>query len=274
MTVRKSNPNRLAIMELHFDAHPGTGPYLLLVHGFLSSRAQFAPNLAGLSRVTRPVVIELWGHGRSPVPNDPALFHPDAYVDAFERLRERLDADRWIICGQSLGAALTLRYALAHPNRVAAHIFTNTTSAFADAAWVENVRRNVSARGDAIAKGGRAGLEQMPIHPKHATRLPEESRAALLRDTTLLDPIGVAKTIEFTVPESPVRDRVHTNAVPSLLVCGTREKRFKDYRAFAEKTMPMLDVVCVDAGHAVNIEAASAFTESTTRFIEQQDEAR
>lgn len=261
-------------MEPHFDVHPGTGPYLLLVHGFLSSRAQFAPNLAGLSRVARPVVIELWGHGRSPVPNDPALFHPDAYVDAFERLRERLDAERWVICGQSLGAALTLRYALAHPNRVAAHIFTNTTSALADAAWSDNVRRNASAHGGAIAKGGRAGLEQMPIHPKHATRLPEEAQAALLRDTALLDPAGVAKTMEFTVPESPVRDRVHTNEVPSLLVCGTREKRFKDYRAFAEETMPMLDVVCVDAGHAVNIEAAGAFTESAVRFIERLDEAR
>lgn len=260
------------MMELHFDAHPGTGPYLLLVHGFLSSRAQFAPNLTDLSRVTRPVVIELWGHGRSPVPNDPALFHPDAYVDAFERLRERLDADRWMICGQSLGAALTLRYALSHPNRVAAHIFTNTTTAFADAAWSDNLRQNVLAYGDAIAKGGREGLEQMPIHPKHATRLPEEAQAALLRDTALLDPAGVAKTMKFTVPDSPVRDRVHSNEVPSLLVCGTREKRFKDYRAFAEKTMPMLDVVCVDAGHAVNIEAASAFTQSVVRFIGQQDE--
>ena len=261
-------------MGLHFDVIPGTGPYLLLVHGFLSSRAQFESNLADLSRVARPVVIELWGHGRSPVPKDDALFHPDEYVHAFERIREGLGAERWMICGQSLGAALTLRYALAHPNRVIGHIFTNTTSAFADAAWLEGARRNVSARADAIAQGGRAGLEQMPIHPKHATRLPRDAQAALLRDTALLDPVGVAKTMEFTVPESPLRDRAHTNSVPSLLVCGAREKRFEVYRAFAEETMPLLDVVCVDAGHAVNIEAASAFTESASRFIGQQDDVR
>ena len=33
-----------------------------------------------LARVTRPVVVELWGHGRSPTPEDARLYHPDAYV--------------------------------------------------------------------------------------------------------------------------------------------------------------------------------------------------
>ena len=63
-------------VELHVDVHPGTGPFLLLVHGFLSGRSQWKLNLAALSEVVQPVVLELWGHGRSPSPEDVARYHP------------------------------------------------------------------------------------------------------------------------------------------------------------------------------------------------------
>lgn len=257
-------------MELHCDVHPGNGPPLLLLHGLLSSGAQFEPNLEALSQVAKPVVVEMWGHGRSPVPEDPALFHPDAYVEAFERIRERLGVEAWMICGLSLGAALTLRYALDHPDRVTAQIFTNSTSALADAEWANRVRQIAAAQAQAIVKGGRQALEQMPIHPRHAKRLPEETKAALVRDAERLSPTAMARTMEFTVPESPLRDRVHGNTTPTLLVCGTREKRFHEYRAYAEREMPNLEIVEIPVGHAVNIEAAPAFNAAVTDFIARQ----
>ncbi|PON15417.1 hypothetical protein C2W62_23895 [Candidatus Entotheonella serta] len=64
--------------ESHYDIHDGTGPYLLMVHGFLSSRSQWKLNLDALCQVSRPVVVELWGHGRSPSPDDPHCYHSDA----------------------------------------------------------------------------------------------------------------------------------------------------------------------------------------------------
>src|SRR2546427_30665 len=64
-------------MHLYYDVHDGTGPYMLMVHGFLSSRAQWGPNLTALARVARPVVLELCGHGPTiqallAVPHGPA----------------------------------------------------------------------------------------------------------------------------------------------------------------------------------------------------------
>ena len=93
----------------HYEVHDGEGPYLVLLHGMLSSRAQWMLNLEALSAIARPVVVELWGHGRSPAPDDPALYHPDGYVATLERLREELGAARWCLCGQSFGAGITLR---------------------------------------------------------------------------------------------------------------------------------------------------------------------
>ena len=53
-------------MEFYCDVHDGHGRFLLMVHGFLSGRSQWASNIDALSQVARPVVIELWGHGTSP----------------------------------------------------------------------------------------------------------------------------------------------------------------------------------------------------------------
>jgi pimeloyl-ACP methyl ester carboxylesterase len=36
-------------ITLHTDVHAGNGPFLLLVHGFLSGRSQWGPNLEGFA---------------------------------------------------------------------------------------------------------------------------------------------------------------------------------------------------------------------------------
>ena len=58
------------------EAHPGSGPFLLLVHGFLCSRAQWTPNLEALGAVCRPVVVELYGHGPLAEPRRCARLYP------------------------------------------------------------------------------------------------------------------------------------------------------------------------------------------------------
>jgi pimeloyl-ACP methyl ester carboxylesterase len=98
--------------SLYFEVHGNEGPYLLMVHGILSSKAQWIPNLEELKTFCRPVVIELFGHGRSPAPDDVESYSPDNYVGEFELIRQKLGIEKWFICGQSLGAALTFRYAL------------------------------------------------------------------------------------------------------------------------------------------------------------------
>lgn len=253
--------------ELHCDVHEGTGPYLLLVHGFLSGRSQWRPNLAALSEVARPVVIELWGHGRSPSPAASGCYEPDGYIECFEEIREGLGADRWWICGQSLGATLTLRYALTRPDRILGQIFTNTNSGLADAAWTENRRRTTVEAGALVERNGREAMEAMDVHPRHARKLPPELKAALLEDAELHDPAGIAQTLYHSSPDSLIRERLPTNQVPSLLVSGEREARFVPIREFVEASMPRLEVARTKGGHSVNIDAPEAFNQAVIDFI-------
>jgi pimeloyl-ACP methyl ester carboxylesterase len=252
---------------LYYEVHGEKGPYLLLVHGFLSSRAHWLLNLNVLSAFCRPVVIELLGHARSPSPDDPAPYAPDAYVAEFEAIRETLGAERWLICGQSLGAALTLRYALHHPDRIVAQGFTNSNSALADANWAARVMPIMEAQAQQIEHEGRAALDRHPFAPTRSRRLPPEAKEALVADYARHNPKGVAATARHTIPFSSVRDLVPTTKVPTLLVTGDREQGFREQARFAEQTIPGITVAHLDTGHAVNIEDATGFNAAVTEFF-------
>lgn len=254
-------------VRLYSEVHGERGPHLLLLHGMLASRAQWEPNLPALARVCRPVVVELLGHGRSPSPDDPACYSPAAYVGELERIRQELGAERWFVCGTSLGAAITLRYALDHPERVVGHAFTNSNSALADAAWVEQTRAAMQGFLTLVEARGLEALEQLPVHPRHARRLAPEIKQALVADARLHSPGGVARTAVYTVVESSVRSRVASSRVPMLLLHGTRERRFAEAARHARQSIPGLEVVSLDAGHAVNLEAQAEFDAALAGFV-------
>jgi pimeloyl-ACP methyl ester carboxylesterase len=260
---------KAARIKPHIEVHDGNGPPALLVHGILSSRAQWLLNTDALREVCSPVVVELWGHGRSPLPDDRGAYEPDGYVETFEAIREALGADRWFVIGQSLGAALTLRYALTMPDRLIAHVFTNSNSAIADQAWRDRMVANAPEMARRIEAGGRDAVAAMPVHPRRSKRLPEPVRSALITDADAIEPRAISRAIEHTVPNSSMRDQIAHNRIASLLIVGKRERDFAEPRNYAAATMPMLDVIDLDAGHAVNIAAADGFNAAVVRFFEQ-----
>jgi len=71
-------------------------------------------------------------------------------------------AERWLVCGQSLGAALTLRYSLDHADRVTAQVFTNSNSALADKNWPARVMPIMEAQARQLEREGRAALDKHP----------------------------------------------------------------------------------------------------------------
>jgi pimeloyl-ACP methyl ester carboxylesterase len=233
----------------------------------LSGRSQWFENLDALKQVCRPVIIELWGHGRSASPESFEYYRHSAYIDYFEQIRNQIDADNWFVCGQSFGATLTFRYAVACPESVQGHIFTNSVSAFGGVdASAENQTR-IDEQAALIRSQGRAILEQMPIHPRNARRLPKAARDALLRDADSLNPAGVANTLRH-VADSSVVDLLPRLTMPNLLICGTREQPFADGRKIAEEHIPNLAVVAAEVGHAVNIQAADIFNKAVIEFIQ------
>lgn len=253
--------------ELSYTVHPGQGPYLLLVHGFLSSSAQWLLNLDALAEVCQPITADLWGHGRSPAPSEISLYKPSSYAEQFESIRSKLGINQWFICGYSIGASLTLNYAHTHAKRVMGHIFTNSTSAFTDLNQVEGWHANIEKSTDKILRGGLAAIEKIPVHPKRAYTLPKPVYEALLADAALLSPVGVSNTYRGTMPYTNILDIAGDNLRPALMCWGTKERRFAPLAEWAATHMANLKIVKLNTGHGVNMEDSSGFNDAVIEFI-------
>jgi 2-succinyl-6-hydroxy-2,4-cyclohexadiene-1-carboxylate synthase len=256
-----------ALTQLAYTVHPGQGPYLMLLHGFLSSSAQWMHNLEALGRVCTPVTVDLWGHGNSPAPVDETYYHPSAYVAALEQIRERLGADQWYVCGYSIGAGITINYVLQHPQHVIAHLFTNSSSGFADDLQIDKWRTDAEDSANNIMAGGLAAIERIAVHPRFAKRLPTDVYDALMDDARKLSPVGIANTLRQTTPNVSVREIVNANPRPALLCYGNQEKRFALAKEWAAQNMANLTIADLDAGHAVNMEDSAGFNRCATEFI-------
>ncbi len=252
---------------LHIDADPDTGrPPLLLVHGLLSSRNHWSPNEA-LSDHFRLVRIDLPAHGLSPAPKDPDDASPEALVEAIEVVRERLMIENWHICGQSFGAALTLRYALTFPDRVICQVFTNANGALRET-WTSDLDNRNQAQISDIRRNGHAAMRRMAYHPCHAKRFRPDMVQTLSRDADATDVNGIALLLEAATPNLSVRSRLGELRMPTLLVNGLWEKQFQAARGWIGQMHSHIEVRDLEGGHSINIECPDDFNSVVLQFLQ------
>ena len=258
-------------IDISYDVQgPPDAPAVLFVHGILTCRSHWLLNLPAFQRRYRTVVVELLGHGRSPAPEDPEDYHPDRYAERFDAIRESIDAERWFVVGQSLGAALSLNYVMGHPDDVIAHVVTNSHSAFSDAIRVRDPEA-ARARAMQIADGGIEAVMSHPLYPSRARALSAELKAQFDADMRHSTPIGISRTMLHTSPHTSMRERLPGNPVPTLLVAGDREEAFRPAREWVEQHAANMRVVRVQAPHAVNIGAAEEFNAAALGFFSEFD---
>jgi pimeloyl-ACP methyl ester carboxylesterase len=103
------------------DAGPGDGAAVVLLHGLTATRRYVVMGSRALERGGRRVLAyDARGHGRSSAPSEPTAY---GYAELSGDLRILLDAlgiERAVLAGASMGAHTAARFALEHPDRVAA----------------------------------------------------------------------------------------------------------------------------------------------------------
>lgn len=258
---------------IRFLADPPGLPPLLLLHGFLSSRHHWLTNLPSLRAHYRIVLAELPGHGETRGCTDAKALHPDALADALDAGRRALGIESWNICGQSFGAAITLRHALRHPESVRAQVWTNGNRAVA-ASWDDAAHEAHKARRDRLASEGKAALARERFHPRFARRFPEDIRIVLTEDADNCDIDTLVAIMDHATPHLSLRDRFRETRVPTLLVNGLLERPFQVHRDFAADALPAMEIADLQGGHSINIEQPEAFDAAVLDFLARQAACR
>lgn len=251
---RMAKINRNGV-EIYYEVH-GSGPPLLLTHGYSSTSAMWQGQIAALSRNHKLVLWDMRGHGQSDYPEDPAAYSEALTVADMAALLDEVGADNAIVGGLSLGGYMSLAFHRAHPGRVRALLIIDTGPGFKkdDARDAWNKRAHETS--DRFEREGLAVLkslspERSSVSHRNASGLARAARGMLTqRDARVIESLPDIK-------------------VPSLVVVGADDTPFlaaSDY--MAAKIPRAKKVVIPAAGHAVNIDQPQAFVDAVLPFLD------
>jgi pimeloyl-ACP methyl ester carboxylesterase len=241
--------------KIHYEVH-GSGPPLILTHGYSSTSAMWQGQIEALSKRHKLILWDMRGHGQSDYPDDTAAYSEALTVGDIAALLDEVGAAKAIVGGLSLGGYMSLAFYRAHPERVSALLIIDTGPGFKkdDAREAWNKRAHDTA--DRFEQHGldvlkSASRERSSVSHRDASGLARAARGMLTQRD--------ARVIEL-LPEIKV---------PCLVVVGADDAPFlaaSDY--MAAKIPGAKKVVIPAAGHAVNIDQPQAFIDAVVPFLD------
>lgn len=243
----------------------GTGPAVLLLHGFTGRGSDWSPFLPKLRGVGRTVVVDLLGHGRSDAPADPARHAIERQATDIAWILRHLAVGPVVVVGYSMGARLALRLAIAEPALVRGLILESPSAGIADA----RERATRAAADAALAERlERDGLEPFlttwEANPLFGSerRLPPAVQARIHDARRRNDPAGLATSLRGAgqgVME-PLVDRLRTIRCPTLVIAGALDTTGVERAAVIARRVPTVSLLILpDRGHAPHREDPARF---------------
>ena len=242
-------------VKIHYEVH-GSGPTLLLTHGYSSTSTMWNGQIDALSKHHKLVLWDMRGHGRSDYPEDPAAYSEALTISDMAALLDEVGAANAIVGGLSLGGYMSLAFHRSHRERVRALLIIDTGPGFkkddARDAW----NKRAHDTGDRFEREGLAVLQS----------LSRERSSVSHRDAS-----GLARAARgmLTQRDASVMESLPTIRVPALVIVGADDTPFlaaSDY--MAAKIPGAKKVIIPAAGHAVNIDQPQAFIDAVLPFLD------
>ncbi|MDR7486101.1 MAG: 2-succinyl-6-hydroxy-2,4-cyclohexadiene-1-carboxylate synthase [Armatimonadota bacterium] len=251
----------------------GSGPPLVLLHGFTGSAAGWAAEAEAFASRHLTISVDLLGHGLSDAPPDPSRYRLGSCIEDVLGVLDRLGIPRAGLLGYSMGGRVALGVAIAAPERLSALILESASPGLRD----PQARRERAARDAALAAeierdGIEAFVARWEQHPLFASqaRLAGDVWAAL-RDRRLRNsPVGLANSLRGlgVGAQPPMHDFLPDIRVPTLLVAGALDPQYCALGREMAARIPGAQLEIVpDAGHAVHLEQPLAFRRLVLEFL-------
>jgi 2-succinyl-6-hydroxy-2,4-cyclohexadiene-1-carboxylate synthase len=259
-------------LDLHVRV-AGSGPPLVLLHGFTGSADAWGLLADRLAERFRVLAFDLPGHGASPAPEDPSRARLPQVADALIATLDRQDVGAACWLGYSLGGRLALQAALDHPARVRALVLEGASPGIADSEERRARAAADAALADSIERDGLAAfVERWLAQPLFATQasLPaavqKRERARRLAGSAA----GYAAALRAmgTGEQEPLWTRLHELRVPVLLVAGASDVKYAALAQAMASALPDARVALISgAGHTVHLEQPHAWLDAVEPFL-------
>lgn len=238
----------------------GSGPPLVLLHGFTGSAASWATFIESLGGRFTTVAIDIVGHGHSDKPA--ALDHYRMRQVAADLVyaagRAGFPRAHWL--GYSMGGRTALAVAAYHPGSVDRLVLIGASPGLATEEERAARRNSDEAIAQHIETDGVPAFvrywERIPLFATHA-RLPAEVQERIRAGRLANDPVGLVNSLRGmgTGSQEALFDRLPSMNLPTLLLAGEEDTKYLAIGQEMAGAMPAARFVAVPgAGHAAQIE--------------------
>lgn len=262
------NGVRLAVRDM------GAGPAIVFVHGYTGCKDDWADHLAWLSETWRVVAYDHRGHGSSGRSDAYSL---EILVEDLAALVDRLDLDRFVLVGHSMGGMVAQLYALDRPERLMGLVLQDTGSGSPPVD--ERRRQIVDALARLARKEGMGAVLRvqetaggvLPPNPAEERLRLSRSGYTEYKERKLLevDPTAYADLLESMLDQKDRLDRLADLRVPTLVIVGEHDRPFlRISHKLADRVPGARLVVIDDAGHSPQFESPSAWRGEISGFLD------
>lgn len=252
-------------IQLAYDDE-GSGPAIVLVHGYPFNRTMWDEQAAALRNNNRVIRPDLRGHGESASSEGSATMNLMAHDIA--SLLDHLGVSRAVIGGLSMGGYVTLAFYQLFPSRVEKLLLADTR-AQADTEENKKVREEQAQK---VLTEGMAGIvdTMLPklLAPETVSKRPEVVKR--VRDMMLqTKPEGAAAALRGMAQREDQTERLAQIDVATLILAGREDAIIpvadseKMHQAIANSKL----IVIENAGHVSNIEQPEQFNRAMIEFL-------
>jgi 2-succinyl-6-hydroxy-2,4-cyclohexadiene-1-carboxylate synthase len=251
----------------------GSGPPMLLLHGFTGSAQTWSAQIDAWSVGHRVIAPDLLGHAGSDAPADASAYALERQTARLVELLDLLEAAPATVVGYSMGARLALVLALEQPQAVGHLVLESPSAGFADPRARAERRAADEQLADDIEAGGVEAFaerwEALPLFASQAA-LPADVRSQQRAERRHHTAIGLAASLRGAGQGvmTPLHDRLAEIGVPTLVLAGALDMTgLERARTVTEGIAGARLEVIGEAGHTPHLETPDTFLRITSDFL-------
>jgi len=244
----------------------GSGPDLLLLHGYPFNRSLWVEQLDSLSKTFRVITPDLRGFGESDISVGASTMNRMA--QDVVRLMDALEISSAIVGGLSMGGYVVLAFYKQFASRVRGLVLADTR-AQADTEEAKQVRKQ---QAEQILASGMAGITDAMLSklltPETVSKRPEVVKR--IRDMMLkTKPAGAAAALMGMAAREDQTELLPRISVPTLILVGRDDPitPLQDSEKMHDTIAGSRLVVIENASHVSNIEQSAVFNAALSSFL-------
>ncbi len=248
-------------------ADVGSGPTLLLVHGFPLDHSMWRHQLESLGDTYRVIAPDLRGFGASSGATDTITMEQLA-----DDMAELLDAlgivEPITFCGLSMGGYVAWQFWLRHANRLARLILCDTR-AIADSEEAARGRHDMANR--VLSEGSKVVAEAMlpKLFAEKTIREQADMVAATRQVMQATSPAAVAGTLRGMAQRPDMTSALADIDIPTLVICGEHDviSTADEMRSIAAALPNATFVEVPGSGHMTPLEGPETVNRAIRGFL-------